>query len=505
MIKKTKDEGDQAYELKDRMAFHTIDDNDNDNDNENDRIDVVDSSDSEFDSDSDTDSEELKSESGIVEKTIEYPEGGKIAYITLFGSFIGLVAEFGLWNSLGAIESYVSANILPKSNPVGVSMIFALFSFNCMFGSMVSGVFFDKFGAKFICWLGSVLVVGGLMATANCKELYQFILAFGFCAGWGCALLTSPLVTCIGHFFFKKRGMALAISMPGASLGGVIWPQVCRVLYGKVGFPWTMRILGFCFAGLLVISCICVHDRHEEILRIKKENESQFVSDVNVEGKVKLRRAIWNQFSDVVDFSCVKDKTFMVLTGALFLNEFSLIMTTTYIPSYALSKGYGEGMALSALTIFNAAGVLGRIIPAYLSDRYGNFNLMCLLSIVMVLSIFILWLPLGQYLGSFLTFTIIYGFCVAGTLALTPLCTSAISKPKDFGKRYGTAYFFVSFCNLISLPIGMALTKTAGGFDALAAFAGATCFCSTICFLTTRWLVGRDENSLAKGRVRGVF
>lgn len=438
----------------------------------------------EYNYDNDNELKEMKIEDTIIEeKIVEYPEGGKLGYITLFGCFIGLMGEFGLWNSTGAVESYISKHILTGQSDIAISMVFALFSFFVMMGTLVSGVIFDRYGSKQLCYAGTIIVSGGLMATANCTKLYQFILSFGIVCGTGCALLTAPFVTSIGHFFHKKRGMALSIAMPGASLGGVIWPLVCRSLYTKVGFEWTMRTLGFCIGFLLLVATFCVHDRHVEIIEIKKENERLHGIDNN---NLTFREKL----NDLIDFTSFKDLTFMILTAALFLNEFSLLMVSTYIPSYALSQGFSESFSLIALTIFNASGVLGRIIPTFLSDRYGNFNLIILMSATMSLSIWILWLPFGNNIGAFITFTIIFGFGVAGTLALTPLCTSAISKPKDFGKRYGTAYFVVAFCNLISLPVGMALTETDAGYNAMVAFAGATCTLATCCFLYTRYRVG---------------
>lgn len=431
------------------------------------------------DTDSDSDGENDENVLITEEKLVEYPEGGRRAYLTLFACFLGLVGEFGLWNSTGAIESYISTHILQDSSDIAISMIFALFSFFVMFGTMLSGVIFDKYGGKQLCYTGAFMTTCGLMATANCTKLYQFILAFGVLCGLGCSLLTAPFVTSIGHFFSKKRGMALSVAMPGASIGGVIWPLVCRSLYSKVGFAWTMRTLGFCIGFILLIAALFVDDRHVEINEIKRLNEGD-------RGELTLKEKI----NDLIDFKSFKDVTFMILTLALFLNEFSLLMVSTYIPSYALSKGFSESTSLVALTIFNASGVFGRIIPTFLSDRYGNFNLIVVMSLTMSLSIWIMWLPFGKHLGAFMAFVVIFGFGVAGTLGLTPLCTSAISKPKDFGKRYGTAYFVVAFCNLISLPVGMSLTKTSAGYDAMVAFAGATCTLAACLFIYTRYRVG---------------
>lgn len=413
------------------------------------------------------------------EKMLEYPEGGRDAYMTLVSSFLGLTGAFGLWNTTGAIESYVASHILLNTSDIAISMVFALFSFILMLGITVSGIIFDKYGGKTLCYVGTLMTTAGLMATANCTELYQFILAFGILTAAGCSLVTSPFVTSIGHYFNKRRGMALSITMPGASIGGIVWPLVCRSLYDKVGFKWTIRTLGFCIGFLLLCGSLLNHDRHEEINRLKKLNEGD-----------KENPTLKEKIDDLVDFKSFKDATFMSLACALFLNEFSLLMVATYIPSYGLSKGFSQSSSLLALTVFNAAGVGGRIIPCYLSDRYGNFNCICTMSIIVMIAVWIVWLPFGDHIGAYFTFAAVFGFGTAGTVSLTPLCTAAISKPKDFGKRYGTAYFCVSFCNLISLPVGMALTKTAAGYQAMIAFTGATCTLATLSFLYTRYRVG---------------
>ncbi|ODV85317.1 hypothetical protein CANARDRAFT_7962 [[Candida] arabinofermentans NRRL YB-2248] len=409
---------------------------------------------------------------------LKYPEGGWKAYSVVLASLLGMVSSFGLMNSTGAIESYLEKNTLKTTSTTTISWIFALFSFLTFGGSMVSGVLFDTYGAKRVVIPGSIMLVGGLMATASSTTTWQFILSFGICCGTASSMLLAPLVSCIGHFFNKKRGLALGIAMPGASLGGVIWPQVCRSLYGKIGFPWTMRVIGFCFLGCLGVVCLLVDDRTEEI---RKHNAAVEGTDPTV------RPSVWKQLRTSVDFHTLKDKTFMSLVLALFFNEFSLILSLTYIPSYAISKGYSESISLTALTAVNGAGILGRYVPSHLSDSWGKFNMISLMSCMMTLVIFVLWLPFGYNIGAFFTFCVFFGFSVAGTLSLSPLCTSAISKPRDMGKRYGTAYFFVSFGNLMSLPIGSAITQTPAGYNGMAAFAGGTSAVATISFLYTRY------------------
>lgn len=413
----------------------------------------------------------------VEERTLQYPEGGLKAWMTVLGGFIGLLCAFGLINTMGAIESYVASHVLQGTNEVALSMVFSIFIFLIMAVMMVSGVLFDRYGYKELCISGTLLTCGGVFATGSCTQLYQFFLAFSVCAGIGVGLLTTPLITAAGHYFNERRGLAMSLLMPGASLGGVVWPLLCRSLFVKVGFPWTMRVLGFIFMGMLSTAYLLLSDRHEEILALKESNEE------------KTSTSFASQLSSFVDVSVFKDVTFLWICVTICMLEFSLIIVTTYIPSYALAKGFSQSQSLLALTITNASGTVGRLVPAVLSDHYGPFNMGTLMAATMLVSIFIIWLPFGAQWGGLLAFCVVFGFAMAGTLSITPLCTAAVSEPKDFGRRYGTAYFFVSFINLIALPVGMGLTKTKMGYNAMVIFAGCTSAISTLAFVVSRYRV----------------
>ena len=55
-------------------------------------------------------------------------------------------------------------------------------------------------------------------------------------------------------YFVKKRGMALGIVTSGNSVGGIIYPVIVRQLLGKIGFGWTVRVLGF--MNLVTLACV---------------------------------------------------------------------------------------------------------------------------------------------------------------------------------------------------------------------------------------------------------
>ncbi|GMF54556.1 unnamed protein product [[Candida] boidinii] len=205
-----------------------------------------------------------------------YPDGGLRAYLVVLGAFLGLIIDFGLMNSVAAIQVYVQAHQLADVSVATTGWIFSIYTFLTFGGGLVAGPLFDQYGAMATGIPGAIMMVVGIFTTGSCTTIYQFILAFGVCAGVGTSLLMTPLVGVISHFFLKKRAMAMGLAMMGGSLGGVILPLVLRELYPKVGFGWALRIVGFIFIGLLIPCLFLIDDRHKELNKDEDNTKSFF-------------------------------------------------------------------------------------------------------------------------------------------------------------------------------------------------------------------------------------
>lgn len=166
----------------------------------------------------------------------EFPEGGLKAYSVVFGSFMGLIPVFGLINSIGAIESYISKNQLASVGSSTVSWIFSIYLSIGSFSCVLASGYFDRNGNKRLLMIGTILYVGRIFALADCKALWQFILAFSVLTGLGTGILMIPLVSVIATCFNRKRTMATNVATAGGSVGGIFMPLMLRKLYTQVGF-----------------------------------------------------------------------------------------------------------------------------------------------------------------------------------------------------------------------------------------------------------------------------
>lgn len=120
----------------------------------------------------------------------------------------------------------------------------------------------------------------------------------------------------------------------------------------------------------------------------------------------------------------------------------------------------------------------GRILPGYLGDKLGRYNVMiamCSLSSVVILA---LWLP-GTLLapGSvavYVIFSMVYGFASGAFVGMVPALLSQISPDvTKIGVRQGVLFTCISIASLTGSPIaGAILSRQNGAYWGLQVFAG---------------------------------
>lgn len=108
---------------------------------------------------------------------------------------------------------------------------------------------------------GAVLVVLGTFMTSVSKTYWQVFLAQGVCVGLGNGLIFTPTMTVISTYFSQKRGLAMAVTASGSTVGGLIFPSIARTLLPNIGFGWTMRAIGFLQLGTLVVALALLRPR----------------------------------------------------------------------------------------------------------------------------------------------------------------------------------------------------------------------------------------------------
>ncbi|CCH44853.1 Riboflavin transporter [Wickerhamomyces ciferrii] len=395
---------------------------------------------------------------------IDYPEGGLQAYLVVFGVFMGLTPTFGILNTLGAIETYISENQLNDIPSSTTSWVFSVFLFVNFTSCIFSGTFFDRNGARIPLIVGTLLFCGGLFATANCKTVWQFILAFGVLCGFGNGTTLSPLVSVVPHYFNKRRGLFISIASTGGSAGGIIFPIMLRKLYDTVGFAWGMRIFGFV--------CLACHSIGIAFARERLPHQKS--------NKTTLQKIL--SYTYAFDINSFKEWKFVFVVLGCTFAEVSVTTTATYYTSYTRVQGTSLSTAYLLTTLVNVGGIPGRWITGYLSDKIGRFNVMIFTLTFTFTVVLVILLPFGHHQGALYAFSLIWGFATGSIFSLLSVCCGQVSKTEDFGKRYSTMYFIVAFGTMASIPIGGAIIgdRSVASFNHFMIFSALTALAAAI-------------------------
>jgi predicted MFS family arabinose efflux permease len=266
----------------------------------------------------------------------------------------------------------------------------------------------------------------------------------------------------VGHWFSKRRAFATGIAYTSGSLGGVAFPFLILYLAPRIGFPWTIRVIGFISAALFLAACFLLKTR------------------VDPDAKVGL----------VIDLKALRDPSFATTTLAVFLVEFAVFIPMTYISSFAIHVGIPPQDAYRLIAYLNMGSLPGRVLPGYFADRWGRFNVMILTTFFCCVSIFGLWLVCGTNQPAIIAFSVLFGFWSGASISLTPVCVAQICRIEDYGKRNGTAYSLSSFAALIGVPIAGALVDASDGdYTSLILFGGGLYAATVLAFILARFVL----------------
>lgn len=421
-----------------------------------------------------------------------FPEGGFKANMVLIGSFCGFIASLSFINSSGVLQSYLLEHRLSHVPTSTIGWIFSINSF-LEFGSLlVIGPIFDRVGARIPFTIGIVLSTVGYLCSSWAYDTYQFILSYGILGGLGSSFIFCLSIGVLSHWFNRRRGLAIGLTYIGGALGGALFPIMYRELFPKIGYGWTVRVATFITTGLLLVAFVLARDRREVFVKKPavhhNDNESESESD-----DPAISSSIIMDILKSIDVRAFKEKIYTCVVLSLLGQGFAFLLTLTYLSSYSVAQGNPESKSYLLILTFNCLSMPGRVIPGFLADHYGRFNVLCIICVCSLIAILVLWINpyVSHTLPGLFVFAGVYGFTSGSTLSLAPACIGQISKTEDFAKRTGTAFFVFSFGDLIGLPIGGAIahgTHDPRSYDNLVIFVAAMAAAGTAGALYSRYL-----------------
>ncbi|KAL3456995.1 major facilitator superfamily domain-containing protein [Aspergillus heterothallicus] len=379
--------------------------------------------------------------STVTESLTPPKEGGLHGWLQVFGTLFILFNIWGLAFAFGSFQSFYVLDFLPDVSTSAISWVGTIQSWLLIIGGLIAGPLFDMGYYRIMILVGSFLSVFGIMMLSLATEYYQILLSQGICTGLGFGLLYIPSITLVSRSFVRKRALALGISTAGAPLGGVIYTLMFEQLLPKVGFPWTVRIIGFTMLALFVASAL--------MLLWNTGNTDNTPSPSTTGGGFRTRR--------LFDVRALKDPPFWNFTVANFFLYLGYMTPFYYIPIYAETKlGASRSLGLYILIISQASSIVGRVVTTAVAHHFGAMIPWIFCGVASGV-LCIAWIS-AESLARFILFSAFYGGISGALVPLPPSVFPHICPdPTSLGAWLGMAQSITSFATLIGAPIAGAL------------------------------------------------
>jgi MFS family permease len=325
----------------------------------------------------------------------------------------------------------------------------------------------DRYGARRVILtstgiFGSILLANRLL-SGSIAQFYCFYVLLGFCVG---GVGPIPYGSLVSHWFDRRRGLALGLTMLGIGVGAVIMPSVAQTLIARFGWKTAYSILGA--AVLLICWPVLAF-----VLKEKPEDFGLFSDGASARtgGMEYVQEGL-------TAHEAWRSRNFWLMALAFTLVSASVQGCVVHIVPMLNDRNLGPQAATLGSSLIGAAVMIGRIGTGYLLDRTFAARLASILFAVSALGIALLLL--GNRATAFAA-AFLVGLGLGAEVDLIPYLASRYFGLRDFGKVYSSLFAAFAFAGALGpLIMGAGFDRTGSYRDPLITFLVAAVFAAAL-------------------------
>jgi MFS family permease len=371
-----------------------------------------------------------------------------------YGWRVVLVSALGLfWGIPIAVYSFsVFFKPLMQEFHTGRAAVSLAYTVQLLVGALSAapvGWLIDRFGPRHVILVGTaifgLILISNRLFTDSLTQLYVFYVLLGLAIhGVG----PIPYGTVISHWFDRRRGLALGLTMLGIGLGAVVMPSLAQTLIARFGWNTAYSILG---ASVLLICCptvACFLKERPENVGLVCDGATAPTSppDHEVARRGFTAREAW----------CSRD--FWVMVCAFILVSASVQGCVVHMAAMLSDRGLNAHSAALGSSLAGAAVLIGRAGTGYLLDRFLASRLAAIFFAGSAFGVAVLWLADSRLMliGAFLV-----GLGLGAEVDIIAYITSRYFGLLDFGKVYSSALAAFALAGAIGpLVMGFGFDRT---------------------------------------------
>jgi len=336
---------------------------------------------------------------------------------------IATVGNVGMWSIIVIMPAVQAEFGIARGD---TSLPYTLTMLGFALGNLVIGRAVDRYGVT-AALIGAALTIALGFALAAMSGSILMLSILQFVIGLGTAASFGPLIADISHWFYRRRGIAVAVAASGNYLSGAIWPMLLSGVLADHG--WRVAYVVIAATTLVLVVPLS--------LLLKRR-----VPDAAYAGAAAM--SLLNARS--VNFS---PRTLMLLLALAGLGCcVAMSMPQVHIVAYCVDLGYGPAVGAEMLSLMLMGGVVSRIISGLIADRLGGVMTLLIGSALQALALF-LYLPFDGLVSLYVV-SLIFGLAQGGIIPSYAVIVREYLPAREAGARVG----FVIMATIVGMALG---------------------------------------------------
>jgi predicted MFS family arabinose efflux permease len=352
------------------------------------------------------------------------------ARLILIGTALLLLLGMGIRQSLGLF-------LTPVTRDLGISaadFTLALGVQNIVWGlsQALVGAIADRFGLRITMIAGAAIYVVGLAIMAAADGAAALIISGALIGvALSCTATSLAMTACVRAVSPERRSTMLGVVSAVGSLGTLVVPLATQALLARE--PWQIGALFFMLMAIGMLPASFLAGGADRM-------QGHSTATANM-------REVLGQ--------AMRNRPFLVMSGAYFVCGLNLIFLTTHLPAYLAICGQDPMLSAEALAVIGGVSAIGSLLTGWLGGKYPKHILLGLLYILRSM-IFAAYFVLPPTPTSTLLFAAAMGLLWWPGLA--PLIGGLVAE--IFGTRYIATLLGLSF---VVHQLGSSLGAWGGG------------------------------------------
>jgi MFS family permease len=355
---------------------------------------------------------------------------GSQARLILIGVSVLLTLGMGIRQSFGLFLTPITHDIAVTAADFTLSLAVQ----NIVWGlsqAFVGGIA-DRFGLRITMIAGAAIYVVGLGIMAAAQGALALIISGGLIGvALSCTATSLALTACARAVSEQQRSKMLGVVSAAGSLGTLVVPLITQALLARE--PWQIGVLFFLLMAVAMLPAAFWAGGADRM----PEHSIATTPMRNVLG------------------AAMRNRPFLVMSGAYFVCGLNLVFLTTHLPAYLAICGQDPMLSAEALAVIGGVSGIGSLLTGWLGGRYPKHILLGLLYILrsIMIAIYFMMPPTP-------TNTLVFAAAM-GMLwwpGLAPLIGGLVAEL--FGTRYMATLLGMSF---VVHQIGSSLGAWGGG------------------------------------------